>query len=67
MDKQQQLIKDIENLLNNHGDVAKTSINIDLLKFMSEADLKEIISSLLAQKDSQFNENRQWVTQFKKH
>jgi len=65
MDKKQQLIKDIENLLNNHGDVTKTSINIELLEFMSESDLKDIISSLLTQKDNQAKDDRQWLEQFK--
>ncbi len=65
MDKKQQLIKDIENLLNNHGDVTKTSINIKLLEFMSESDLKDIISSLLTQKDNQAEDDRQWLGQFK--
>ncbi len=65
MDKKQQLIKDIENLLNNHEDVKKTSINIELLEFMSESDLKDIISSLLTQKDNQAEDDRQWLGQFK--
>lgn len=66
MNTKEKLIKDIENLLNDHGDVSRTSINNDLLQFMSETDLKEIISSLLIQKDNQFDTNREWLKQFKK-
>ncbi len=66
MNKKQQLIQDIQNLLNNHKGVNMTRINPQLLEFMSESDLKDIISSLLEQKESKKDDDIEWLQQFKK-
>lgn len=66
MNKKQQLIQDIQNLLNNHKGISMTHINPQLLEFMSETDLKDIISSVLEQKESQQDDDNLWLQQFKK-
>ena len=64
----EELIKDIETLLNSHGDKApRTQINPALLAFMDEETLKSIIDSLLRQKESVNEDNREWLEQFKKY
>ena len=62
----QELIKDIEKLLNSYDGQKPTSINPTLLEFMDEATLKDIINSLLTQKESVVKNNEEWLTQFKK-
>ncbi len=62
----QELIKDIEKLLNSYSGQKITAINPDLLEFMDENTLKEIINSLLTQKDNAVKDNEVWLTQFKK-
>jgi hypothetical protein len=66
MDKKQQLIDDIQNLLNTHANIAKTTINPDLLKFMDEKTLISIIDSLLTQKEQLKDVDTQWLSKFKK-
>ncbi len=66
IDKKQKLIRDIQNLLNTHEGVSKTDVNPKLLEFMNESDLKNIISCILEQKESQQDEDINWLQQFKK-
>jgi hypothetical protein len=66
MDKKQQLIDDIQNLLNTHANIAKTTINPDLLEFMDEKTLISIIDSLLTQKEQLKDVDTQWLSKFKK-
>ena len=65
--KKQQLIKDIQHLLNSYDGVGQTTINPDLLKFMDEMTLINIIDSLLTQKEQYSQQiDTQWLEQFKK-
>ncbi len=66
MNKKDQLIDDIQNLLNTYDGVKETSINPELLKFMDEATLISIIDSLLTQKESSKESDVQWLEKFKK-
>ena len=62
----QKLIEDIQNLLNSYDGISPTSINPDLLEFMDEKTLLEIIESLLTQKDENYNNvDTEWLEQFK--
>ena len=64
----QELIHDIETLLNSYGsEVPVTEINPALLEFMDEATLKEIIGSLLRQKETVREDSLEWLEQFKKY
>ena len=64
----QELIGDIQTLLNSYGDdVPMTQINPDLLEFMDEETLKNIIVSLLKQKEQVNEEAIEWLEQFKKY
>ena len=64
----EELIKDIETLLNSYdGEAPRTQINPALLAFMDEATLKSIIDSLLRQKESVNEDNKEWLEQFKKY
>jgi len=65
MEKKEQLIKDIQNLLNSYDGLRPTSINPDLLKFMDEKTLISIIDSLLTQKEQSSVSDREWLEQFK--
>jgi hypothetical protein len=65
MDKKEQLIIDIQNLLNTYDGVNPTSINPELLKFMDEQTLKEIIGNLLDQKELSKESDIEWLEQFK--
>ena len=63
-----QLIEDIELLLNSYkGEVPPTSINPALLEFMDEETLKNIIGSLLRQKETVNEDSLEWLEQFKKY
>lgn len=63
-----ELIHDIETLLNSYGDdTPPTEINPVLLEFMDEATLKEIIGSLLRQKETVNEDSIEWLEQFKKY
>jgi len=66
MDKKEQLIKDVQNLLNSYDDSNSTSINPSLLKFMDEKTLINIIDDLLTQKESSKEIDTQWLENFKK-
>jgi len=65
MEKKEQLIKDIQNLLNSYDGVRPTSINPDLLAFMDEKTLISIIDSLLTQKEENTACDVEWLEQFK--
>ena len=65
MDKKEQLINDIEKLLNVYDGVNPTSINPELLKFMDEETLKQIIGNLLDQKEAEKESDIEWLEQFK--
>ena len=65
MDKKEQLIEDIQNLLNTYTGINDTNINPELLKFMDEATLISIIDSLLDQKESSKESDTEWLEQFK--
>lgn len=67
MNNKQQLIQDIQNLLNSYDGVKKTDINPALLEFMDENTLKDIISSLLYQKEQEKDVDIEWLEQFKKY
>ncbi|WP_345980933.1 hypothetical protein [Sulfurimonas sp. HSL3-2] len=67
MNNKEQLIQDIQNLLNSYEDVKKTDINPVLLEFMDEDTLKDIISSLLYQKEQEKDVDMEWLEQFKKY
>ena len=61
----EQLINDIQNLLNTYDGVQQTSINPNLLQFMDEDTLKQIIGNLLDQKESYKESDIEWLEQFK--
>jgi hypothetical protein len=65
MDNKTKLISDIENLLNNYDGIPSTSINPDLLDFMDEETLKQIISSLLDEKEQLQAVDTVWLEKFK--
>ncbi len=65
MNTKQQLIIDIENLLNTHGNITDTVINPNLLEYMDEDTLKNIIGSLLDQKENTNKVDTEWLEQFK--
>ena len=65
MQTKEQLILDIQNLLNTYEGVNPTSINPELLKFMDEKTLIEIIGNLLDQKDFNKEADIEWLEQFK--
>lgn len=65
MQRKEQLIADIENLLNSYDGTRPTTINPDLLKFMDEETLVSIIDSLLNQKEQNSKSDLQWLEQFK--
>jgi len=64
--RKEQLIKDIQELLNSYEGVQKTSINPDLLGFMDEDTLVSIIDSLLKQKEDALLCDTVWLERFKK-
>ncbi len=62
------LINDIQTLLNSYGkDVPPTEINPNLLEFMDEETLKNIIMSLLKQKERVNEDAVEWLERFKKY
>lgn len=67
MNRKEQLINDIQNLLNTYEGVHETSINPALLEFMDEDTLISIIDSLLNQKEASKESDIEWLEQFKKH
>ena len=65
MQRKEQLIKDIQNLLNSYEGISPTSINPALLKFMDEETLLSIIGSLLDQKEENAKADEEWLEKFK--
>ena len=65
MNRKENLIKDIEQLLNSYNGEETTSINPDLLKFMDEDTLLSIVDSLLVQKESSKEADVEWLEKFK--
>jgi len=65
MDRKEQLIKDIQELLNSYENVSTTTINPALLEFMDEETLISIIGSLLDQKEQEKEADIEWLEQFK--
>jgi len=66
MSTKEQLIQDIQNLLNSYDTVSATEINPNLLEFMDEMTLKQIIGSLLDQKETHVCADTEWLEQFKR-
>lgn len=67
MKRKEKLIIDIQNLLNSYEGVSKTFINPDLLEFMDEETLLNIIDSLLTQKENSARSDLEWLEKFKKY
>lgn len=67
MSTKEQLIFDIQNLLNSYDGIQKTDINPDILKFMDNNTLINIIDSLLDQKEHAKESDLQWLEKFKKN
>ena len=65
MNDKKQLIIDIQNLLNTHENIAATTINPNLLEYMDSNTLKNIIGSLLDQKENAQSVDTEWLEQFK--
>lgn len=65
MQRKEQLIQDIQNLLNSYEGINPTSINPDLLKFMDDKTLISIIDSLLTQKEENKESDLEWLEKFK--
>jgi len=65
-DIKNRLILDIEKLLNSYDDVHSTHIDKNLLQFMDENTLKDIISSLLEQKEK-LDVDEKWLEKFKNY
>lgn len=65
MSSKYDLILDIQNLLNSYDNISTTSINPALLEFMDENTLKDIILSLLDQKELHLNSDLEWLEKFK--
>jgi hypothetical protein len=65
MQRKEQLIKDIQDLLNSYEGINPTSINPNLLEFMDEDTLISIISSLLDQKEENSKADVEWLEKFK--
>ena len=63
--RKEQLIKDIQNLLNNYEGIRPTFINPDLLEFIDEETLISIIDSLLDQKEDNKEADTEWLEKFK--
>jgi hypothetical protein len=65
MERKEQLIKDIQDLLNSYEGISPTSINPALLEFMDEGTLVGIIGSLLDQKEQNSKVDSEWLEKFK--
>ena len=66
--RKETLIQDIENLLNTYeGEVPLTHIDPNLLSFMDEETLINIIQSVLSQQERVNEDNQEWLEQFKKY
>ena len=64
--RKRKLIGDIQQLLNTYDGVNATLINPDLLEFMDENTLVNIIDSLLSQKEDAKETDLEWLQKFKK-
>ena len=64
--EKEKLIKDIQQLLNEHEGGSVTQINPALLEYMSEEELKAIIDDLLRQKEQFVETHVEWLNRFKK-
>lgn len=62
-----QLIEDIQNLLNSYDNENTTNINPNLLEFMDENTLINVIDSLLKQKEDLRETDTAWLENFKKY
>lgn len=67
MNRKEQLILDIQNLLNTYDGINKTTINSNMLEFMDENTLVDIIDSLLNQKEFSKKSDLDWLEKFKKY
>ena len=65
MTNKEKLICDIQQLLNSYKGCSTTTINPDLLQYMDESDLKQIVDDLLKQKEQTIESNENWLKQFK--
>ena len=65
MNRKEQLIQDIQNLLNAHDGMSPTVINPTLLQFMDENTLVNMIDSLLTQKEKLKKTDLEWLEKFK--
>jgi len=65
MQRKEQLIKDIQDLLNSYEGIHPTFINPNLLEFMDEETLLSIIGSLLDQKEKNSIADTEWLEKFK--
>lgn len=61
------LIKDIENLLNRYDGLKPTHIDPVLLRFMDRTTLLSIIDSILRQQEKTNEDNIEWLEKFKKY
>ncbi|MFA6191842.1 MAG: hypothetical protein WC665_05765 [Sulfurimonas sp.] len=66
LSRKKKLIEDIQNLLNTYSGVNTTFINPDLLEFIDDETLINIIDSLLVQKEEAKESDMQWLEKFKK-
>lgn len=65
--RKEQLVKDIQDLLNSYDNVKSTSIDPNLLEFMDEQTLINIIDTLLSQKEDFKDLDTEWLEKFKKY
>ena len=64
--RKNKLINDIQQLLNTYDGIHQTQINPNLLEFMDEETLLNVINSLLSQKEDAKESDIQWLEKFKK-
>ncbi|MBD3809854.1 MAG: hypothetical protein IE884_04980 [Sulfuricurvum sp.] len=62
----EELIRDIENLLNRYNGIKPTHIDPALLQFMDRLTLLSIIDSILRQQEKTNESNIEWLEQFKR-
>lgn len=67
MTKKEQLIQDIQNLLNSYEHLSNTTINPNILMYMDEQTIINIISDLLQQKEDLKESDLLWLEKFKKN
>lgn len=64
-EEKEKLIQDIQNLLNTHGGIKNSVINVNMLEFMDKETLVSIIELLLDKKESIIDDNQEWLNSFK--